>query len=179
MDGTIAEIRMFAGNFAPRNYAYCQGQLLPIAQNTALFSLIGTIYGGDGRTTTALPDLAGRTAVHAGRGPGMSEIRQGEKGGAETDTINSQTMANHTHTVSGHMKANDGNTRGGNPTNSYVPEIGGNLYASDGNLDVPLGDNTVTVTVNSTGGTQSHNNMSPYLVLNYIICLQGTFPSRS
>ena len=95
----VAEIRIFAGNFAPRNWAFCNGQLLPISQNTALFSLIGTTYGGDGRTTTALPNLQGRAPMHAGRGPGLTDRRLGQKGGVETVTLSEAQMPNHTHTL--------------------------------------------------------------------------------
>lgn len=179
MDGYVAEIRMFAGNFAPRNYSYCNGALLPIAQNTALFSLIGTTYGGDGRTTTQLPDLRGRTAVGKGRGPGLANINLGQRGGAETDTITTATMPYHTHTVSGHIKANDGATKSESPIGSFVAETAANRFASGGNPDIALANNTITVTVANNGGGQSHDNMPPYLVLNYIICLQGQYPSRS
>lgn len=98
-DGMIAEIRMFGGNFAPRTWAFCDGQLLPISQNQALFSLIGTIYGGDGRTTFALPDLRGRVAVHPGQGPGLSDYRVGQKGGSETNTLNVTQLPSHNHTI--------------------------------------------------------------------------------
>jgi len=181
MDGTTAEIKMFAGNFAPRNWAFCQGQLLPIAQNTALFSIIGTIYGGDGRTTTALPDLAGRTAVHAGRGPGLREIRQGEKGGAETDTITQATMPSHSHTAVGAINAF---TAGfaqlqTKPVGNHVPEVEVAPLFTSGSPDIGLNDASLEVTVGNTGSTQSHINMSPFLVLNYVICMQGIYPSRS
>ncbi len=95
----IGEIKFFAGNFAPRGWAFCDGQLLAISQNTALFSILGTTYGGDGRTTFGLPDMRGRSPLHAGRGPGLSDIRQGQKGGSETVTGNNATLANHVHSI--------------------------------------------------------------------------------
>jgi len=183
MNGVTGEIKMFAGNFAPRTFAFCAGQLLPIAQNTALFSIIGTIYGGDGRTTCALPDLQGRTAVHAGRGPGLANIDLGERGGSETETITTQTMPNHTHTVTGHTKA--ANAASGNidtsPLGNFIPEFPGvPLFTeSTSETNVALAAGSLEVTIGNAGGGLSHNNMSPFLVLNYIICLTGIYPSRS
>ncbi len=168
----IAEIRIFAGNFAPRGWAFCNGQLLPVAQNTALFSLIGTIYGGDGRTTLALPNLQGRAAMHPGRGPGLTARRLGETGGAETVAITSQTMpAAHSHGVT----ADDAITnRDRSPTNHYLANSGGrgaNLY----------GTTTAATPVKAladTGAGQAHENMQPYLALNFIIALVGLYPAR-
>ena len=165
----IAEVRIFAGNFAPRGWAFCNGQLLPLAQNTALFSLIGTTYGGDGRTTTALPDLRGRTPMHPGRGPGLTSRRLGQKGGTETVTLSENQMPAHTHTLRGSGDENDRNS----PANDRVWGDGEQMFAAANNL-VDMG-----AVGDSKGGSQAHTNMQPYLSLTYIIALVGMYPSRS
>lgn len=167
----IAEIRIFAGNFAPRGWAFCNGQLLPISQNTALFSLIGTTYGGDGRTTTALPNLQGRAPMHPGRGPGLTSRRLGERGGVETVTLSDAQMPQHAHsmTVSGdpaETKAAAGN--------ALARTVNGSIYHSSSNLV-----NLAPEAVQATGGSQAHNNMQPFLAINFIIALIGLYPSRS
>ena len=168
----IAEVRIFAGNFAPRGWAFCNGQLLPIAQNTALFSLIGTTYGGDGRTTTALPDLKGRAPMHPGRGPGLSTRRLGEKGGVEEVTLTEPQIPNHTHT----MQASPNPGESADPQgNAIARTVGGSLYSDQAPPDVSLNQAALP----PTGGGQPHNNMQPFLTLNYIIALVGLFPSRS
>jgi microcystin-dependent protein len=170
----IAEVRIFGGNFAPRGWAFCNGQLLPIAQNTALFSLIGTTYGGDGRTTTALPDLQGRVPMHPGQGPGLSTRRLGEKGGVRTVTLTQAQMPNHTHTMQGAPDPGELQV----PTSSrslarglgvlpYQSQAAGNLVSLD------------TRALPAAGGNQPHTNEQPYLGLNFIIALQGLYPSRS
>lgn len=173
----IAEIRIFAGNFAPRSWAFCNGQLLPISQNTALFSLIGTTYGGDGRTTTALPNLEGRAPMHPGRGPGLTDRRLGQRGGVETVTLSETQIPNHNHAV---LASDDpGGFAGGGP-NSATP-VGSHFantsssgqYYAPGQPDSPMNE------TGETGGSQAHNNMQPYLAINFIIALQGLYPSRS
>ncbi len=170
----IAEIRIFAGNFAPRGWAFCDGQLLPISQNTALFSLIGTTYGGDGRTTTALPNLKGRAPMHPGSGPGLTARRLGERGGAGTVTLTAAQMPQHTHTLRASTDAADeeGTT---NPANAAAgqPEPASRLYGGVANLGA------MAAMTQSVGGGQPHNNLQPYLVMNYIIALVGLYPSRS
>lgn len=171
-EGYIGEIRMFAGNFAPRNWALCDGQLLSIAQHTALFSILGTVYGGDGRTTFALPDLRGRVAIHPGNGPGLSSYRLGQTGGAETNTMTISQMPQHNHPVN--AVAEDGN--------QSVPTR--NLPAGTKVLDKEYSDATANTTMNPAmigeqGGGQPINNIQPYGTVNYIICLQGVFPSRN
>lgn len=167
----LAEIRIFAGNFAPRGWAFCDGQLLPISQNTALFSLIGTTYGGDGRTTTALPNLQGRAPMHPGRGPGLTSRRLGEKGGSETVTLTEAQMPNHSHT----MMANPNPAEQPTPVNNALARsVGGSIYGDANNL-VPFS----AATMPSAGGGQAHNNMQPFLTLNFIIALVGLYPSRS
>ncbi len=164
----VAEIRIFAGNFAPRGWAFCNGQLLPVSQNTALFSLIGTTYGGDGRSTTALPNLQGRAPMHPGRGPGLTSRRLGQRGGVEQVTLSEAQMPNHNHTLIG--EENDGRVL--SPNGGFFA-TGEQMYHSPDNL----GDMASTILPN-TGGSQSHNNLQPYLVMNFIIALVGLYPSR-
>jgi microcystin-dependent protein len=171
----IAEIRIFAGNFAIRNWAFCDGQLLPIAQNTALFSIIGTVYGGDGRTTTALPNLQGRAPMGSRRGPGLSPRSLGQRIGVETVTLTELQMPNHNHNLRG--SNDEAEFDGSNdPSNKVtgVVEGGAETYSASGNLQ-PF----PTETVVSQGGGQAHTNIQPYLTLNYIIALTGVYPSRS
>ena len=170
----IAEIRIFAGNFAPRSWAFCDGQLLPVSQNTALFSLIGTTYGGDGRTTTALPNLQGRAPMQPGQGPGLTSRRLGQTGGVTTVTLSEAQMPQHSHplTASSDSADEDGTT---NVTNARTAETDAS--------DRIYGTGTATAmspsALDNTGGSQAHNNLQPYLVMNYIIALQGLYPSRS
>jgi len=164
----IAEIRIFAGNFAPRGWAFCEGQLLPISQNTALFSLIGTTYGGDGRTTTALPNLKGRAPMHPGRGPGLTVRRLGERAGAESVALAKTQIPSHTHQLVGTEEDVDESS----PVGNYLG-VGNDLYSATG------GSALADASLPDTGSNQAHNNMQPYLTLNFIIALQGTFPSRS
>lgn len=168
----IAEIRIFAGNFAPRGWAFCDGQLLPISQNTALFSLIGTIYGGEGRTTTALPDLQGRAPMHPGRGPGLTVRQLGEEAGYETVTLTEQEMPAHTHVA----RSSTGRAAPSapSPTSSFT-RSSGLLYQTNTTANlVEMAAGVLT----PTGGNQAHQNMQPYLTLNFIIALQGLYPSR-
>lgn len=161
-EGFIGEIKMFAGNFAPRTWAFCEGQLLPIAQNTALFSILGTTYGGDGRTTFGLPDLRGRAPIGPGNGPGLSSYRLGQKGGAETFTLTTANMPMHAHSI---------------PTFAVDPNA---TTFTQGNTAVMTLGNAATGAINSAnmGGNQPVNHVQPYLAIHYIICVQGTFPSR-
>ncbi len=171
----IAEIRIFAGNFAPRSWAFCNGQLLPVSQNTALFSLIGTTYGGDGRTTTALPNLKGRAPMHPGRGPGLTSRRLGQRGGVETVTLSEAQMPQHTHSLRANTVGRGGGSR--SPAgNSFANVAGGFAYVtgSDSNL-VAMSD----LALPNSGGSQPHNNLQPFIAMNYIIALQGLYPSRS
>ncbi len=169
----IAEIRIFAGNFAPRGWAFCNGQLLPIAQNTALFSLIGATYGGDGRTTTALPDLQGRAPMHPGRGPGLTSRRLGEKGGVETITLSEAQMPQHAHSLQGTNAPASSNAPGA--TSALARSGGGTAFKQGATADATLDTGALL----PTGGSQPHNNMAPYLAMNFIIALVGLYPSRS
>lgn len=169
----VAEIRIFAGNFAPRGWAFCNGQLLPISQNTALFSLIGTTYGGDGRSTTALPNLQGRAPMQPGRGPGLTDRRLGERGGTETVTLTEAQMPNHQHgwSVSGRTaNANDPDDQ----SHLAGASLDQNLYHAPDN---PVDMNEQTL--GESGDSQPHNNMQPFLTINFIIALVGLYPSRS
>ncbi len=172
MEGFIGQIMMFGGNFAPRSWAFCDGQLLSIFSNEALFSVLGTTYGGDGQTTFALPDLRGRVAIHAGNGPGLSDRRLGEKGGAERETLNITQLPSHTHGIalSGSTAAADAS----DPTGKYLARTNEDIYSSSGPSTGMSG-----VTIGNTGGNQSFNNIQPSLAVNYIICLYGVYPSRS
>lgn len=171
---------MFGGNFAPRGWALCDGQLLPIASNTALFSLIGTIYGGDGRTTFALPDLRGRAPIHQGQGPGLSPRPIGQRSGTETNTLNSLQLPSHNHGLTGgtvNIPVSGEDANQDEAAGKYLAN--GTFYhaAPDGTYGagpIPLSGNTAPA-----GGSQPVNNMSPYLTINYIIATVGIFPSRN
>ena len=166
----IGEIKMFGGNFAPRGFAVCNGQLLPIAQNTALFSLLGTTYGGNGTTTFALPNLQGRVPLHQGQGPGLSPRTMGESFGSQAVTLTGAQMPMHSHAQRASTSAAS-STAGpsGAPAASTT-----SIYGS-GSPQVAMAAAAVGV----AGGSQPHDNMAPYTVLNFIIALQGIFPSRN
>jgi microcystin-dependent protein len=166
----VAEIRIFAGNFAPRGWAFCNGQLLPIAQNTALFSLIGTTYGGDGRTTTALPNLQDRLPMHPGRGPGLTSRRLGERGGVNDVTLAEAQLPGHRHSV-GAVQIPAPTTA--NPANAHHGAAP--MYKSTSTGVVNLANEAVA----DAGGGQSHENRQPFLAINFIIALVGLYPSRS
>ena len=171
-DSFIGEIRMFAGNFAPYGWAFCQGQLLPIAQNQALFSLLGTTYGGDGRTTFALPDLRGRVPVGFGQGPGLSNRVIGDQFGSELVTLNINQMPSHNHTVNAVTTEGNQNL----PTNS----LPANTKALDKEYSDANANTTMKATmVNPTGGNQPFGVSQPSLGVNFIIALQGIYPSRN
>lgn len=165
----VAEIRIFAGNFAPRGWAFCNGQLLPVSQNTALFSLIGTTYGGDGRSTTALPNLQGRAPMHPGRGPGLTARRLGERGGVGAVTLSEAQMPNHSHQWSASFSDADRP----DPAGNYFGR-GNDAYVAPANLGT-----MAEQMLPSAGGSQAHNNMQPFLTMNFIIALVGLYPSRS
>lgn len=173
MDPFIGQIVMFAGNFAPRNWALCNGQLLSIASNTALFSILGTTYGGDGRTTFALPDLRGRYAMHPGTGPGLTSRQLGQRGGAENSTLTAANLAAHNHPATLHASANAADSS--NPTGNR-PGLA-EAYSQQA-ASVDLASDAVT-TGNNSGSSSSFSNMPPYNNVNFIIALQGVFPSRN
>lgn len=159
-------------NFAPRGWAFCNGQLLPISQNTALFSLLGTTYGGDGKSTFALPDLQGRAPMQWGQGPGLSYRDLGETGGSETVSVLDSEMPSHNHPLKAVNDVGDVNT----PANmSMARSTGGAVYNT---ANTPLTQLSVQ-TLTPSGGSQPHNNMQPYLTLNFCIAMQGVFPPRT
>jgi len=168
----LAEIRIFAGTYAPRGWAFCDGQLLQIAQNTALFSLIGTTYGGDGRTTTALPNLQGRAPMHPGRGPGLTDKRLGQSGGTTTVTLSEAQMPSHTHTPQGTTGANNSENPVGKSWGQHSDD---SAYRETTDFNVNMSQDAIS----SSGGGQAHNNQQPFLALNFIIALIGLYPSRS
>ena len=166
----IGEIRWVAFTFAPRGWAECNGQLLPILPNTTLFSLIGTVYGGDGVTNFALPDMRGRMPMHAGQGPGLTNREQGEPAGAETATLTLAQLPAHSHD----LKATNTEANVNSPTaNLPATKQRVALYASG-----PADTTMSPLTIAQTGGSQPHNNMPPYLVVKCIIATEGIFPSR-
>ncbi len=171
-DPFVAEIRIFPFNFAPKGWAFCNGQLLPLSQNTALFSLVGTYYGGDGKSTFALPNLQGSAPMHPGQGPGLSLHDLGETGGAAAVTLLQSEMPAHTHTMRAQTVDNADVNNVVN-TAAYAPSTGGTLYQST--PDTHLAIEALT----AAGGSVPHNNMQPYLALNFCIALQGVFPPRS
>jgi microcystin-dependent protein len=167
----VGEIRMFAGNFAPQGWAYCDGQLLAISQNDALFSFLGTIYGGDGRTTFGLPDLRGRIPIHQGTGPGLSQRRLGAKSGVERANVSVAQLPAHSHP----WYASADPAEDTSPTaHTAATATGTNLYGSAS----PKTMDTRAITP-STGGAQTHANVMPFLCVHFIISLFGIFPSRS
>ncbi len=171
----LGQICMFGANFAPRSWALCDGQLLPISQNTTLFSLLGTIYGGDGRTTFALPDLRGRLPLHQGTGPGLTPRQIGSKVGSETAAVSEAQLPIHTHQLDGTTElADPGASGGGDPTGRVLADASLFIY----NVNPPDSDFAGTA-VTDTGGTASHTNIMPFLAVNFIIALAGVFPSRN
>lgn len=177
MEPFIGMIVQFGGNFAPRNWALCDGALLSISQNQALFSILGTTYGGDGRTTFKLPDLRGRVAIHPGSGPGLSTYSLGQVGGSEEVTLTVHQMPSHNHTALINATEEDADT---NEANGHIlcNSVGSTMYYNgDPESNVALRSNSVTV--GSTGGGSGHPNIQPFQCINFIIALVGTYPSRN
>jgi microcystin-dependent protein len=169
MDPFVAEIRVFPYTFAPRGWALCNGQLLPISQNTALFSLLGTMYGGDGRSTFALPDLRGRVPMMHGQGPGLSAHYPGEAGGSETVTLQPTEVPGHTHALGAH---------GGDPADVAIPNPNAVLAAANGAYQASANVQLHASALAPAGGDQPHNNLMPYVTFNFCIALQGIYPAR-
>jgi microcystin-dependent protein len=161
----LAEIRLMSFNFAPKGWAMCNGQLLPINQNQALFSLLGTTYGGDGRVNFALPDLRGRTSIHTGNGQTL-----GERGGEQAHTLAVSELPTHVHVLQG--SGNNGNTQ--DAANNVLGVVPGRIYTNPANLTT-----LTAATITNVGGSQAHLNMQPFLALTFCIALQGIFPSQS
>ena len=171
-DQFIAEIRIFPYNFAPTGWATCDGQLLSISQNTALFSLLGTMYGGDGKSNFALPNFQGSVPVHAGQGQGLSDYTQGQSGGEETVTLLDPTMAQHTHSLNASNQSGDDPI----PANHTLARYGTTTYQPP---PVQNPQQLAFQALPIAGSGFPHNNMMPYLTLNFCIALQGVFPPRS
>jgi microcystin-dependent protein len=174
-DPFVAEIRVVGFNFAPTGWAECNGQLMPISQNTALFSLLGTTYGGDGKSTFALPDIQGRGVVHFGQGPGLSNYTQGEEEGTQTVTLVQTQMPSHNHQVQ--AAVDPGEQLSPASDEALARSSPGNAWASSAAQNPVVGMSPLAIAV--AGGDQPHNNMPPVLTLKYVIALQGVFPSRS
>lgn len=171
-DPFVAEIRIFPFNFAPRGWAFCNGQLLPISQNTALFSLLGTTYGGDGQSTFALPDLQDSAPMHPGQGPGLSQHFLGEQAGSQTVTLLESEMPAHTHNML--AVATPGNLATPSPARSYSRSSPGLAYNDDQQVNAQFAFQGLA----PAGGSFPHNNMQPYLTCHFNIALQGVFPPR-
>ncbi|MCP4220812.1 MAG: phage tail protein [bacterium] len=191
----IGAIHMYGFNFAPRGWALCDGQLLPIDQNSALFALLGTIYGGDGRSTVGLPDLRSRVPIHQGRGPGLYQRDIGSRGGSEIETLTVPQMPSHNHsatigpmdfsTVGASLNCNTAEATTDAPAGNTLANGNRKTYVSDAPNDsmnpssIELsGSATGSVSVNDNGGSQPHNNMQPFLTINFCIALVGLFPPR-
>ena len=174
MDPFVAEIRIFPFNFAPTGWATCDGQLLPLSQNTALFSLLGTTYGGDGKTNFSLPNLQGSVPMHPGQGPGLSLHDLGETGGSDTVSLLQSEIPSHNHT----MRANTSDGTLASPSNNVAAGPGFDrdlFWYKDGAPNAAMN----LAASGSTGGGQPHNNLMPYLTLNFCISLQGVYPPRT
>lgn len=174
MDPFVAEIRIFPFNFAPKGWAFCDGQILPLSQNTALFSLLGTTYGGDGKSNFALPNMQGNAPMHPGQGPGLSLHDLGETGGSDTVSLLESEIPSHSHQMT--AQANPGSVKLPGPSVALARSGGAaaNTYGPASAL-VNMADQTIA----PAGGDQPHNNMQPYLTLNFCIALQGVYPPRT
>ncbi|MBL4605762.1 MAG: phage tail protein [Flavobacteriaceae bacterium] len=196
MDPMMASIIIFAGNFAPRGWAYCDGALLPISSYSALFSLLGTTYGGDGRTSFGLPDLRGRVALGPRSGPGLSTYRLGQRGGEQSHVLTISQMPNHNHLTTNTASADQHVSLSATSAVRNVPNVGdvpaaanyadglatktvNNFGPATGLVNGQTLSGNAGLTINNNGGQQGHNNIQPYLAINYIIALQGFFPSRN
>jgi len=174
-DPFVAEIRIFAGNFAPTGWAFCDGQLMPISQNTALFSLLGNTYGGNGMSNFGLPNLQGAAPLQTGQGPGLSYRDIGQTGGQQAVTLIGSQLPVHSHTVECVNTAGNLASPAG-ASWAAAPRGRGNIYAPpNANTPAPMSPQAIS----ATGGNQAHNNMPPFLALNFIIALQGIYPPRS
>lgn len=178
MDAYVGEIRAVGFNFAPVNWAMCQGQIMQIRSNTALFAILGTMYGGNGTTTFALPNLCGRAIINAGQGPGLSTYPQGAAVGSESVTLDLMQTPAHIHTITGTLPVFNGNADSANPSKNFLANTPINQYGEAAGTGT-MAQGIIKGTSGPSGGGQAHNNMMPYLTMNYIICLNGIFPPRS
>jgi microcystin-dependent protein len=172
----LGQLLLVPYNFAPRGWAFCSGQILPIAQNTALFSLLGTTFGGNGQTTFALPDLRGRAPLSSGQGPGLSSYDLGQVGGVESSTLTINQMPAHNHPAQSVLSASSVTKVGSTPTNNVLG--GADIYIT-GAPDSAMANNSIATTIGIAGGSQPFSLLQPYLVLNWCIALEGIFPSRN
>jgi microcystin-dependent protein len=183
MEGYISEIRMFAGNFPPRGWAYCNGSLQSINNYAAVFALLGTAFGGDGQTTFALPDLRGRVPIHTGTGPGLSNYQLGQMSGQESVTLLASNVGGHTHAVTGNAGIAVATGDGQTPVavNNYPAGNGEAIYSSSNSnsLMAPASLSGVTVAVQTPSGSSPISTLQPYIAINFIICMEGIFPSRN
>ncbi|MGZ3861723.1 MAG: phage tail protein [Bacteroidia bacterium] len=180
MEGVMAVVTCFAANFAPKNWAYCNGQTLPIAQNQALFSLLGTTYGGNGVTTFALPNLQSRIPVGTGQGAGLPNYTLGEMEGTENVTLTINNMPSHVHNGNVTLRLQADNTAATDTTPDFeYPSLFSNAYATTPTAGVTMMAPTIQATIAPTGGSQPVEVLSPYLGMNYVICMYGIFPSRN
>lgn len=178
----IGEVKLLGFNFAPKGYSTCQGQILSIAQNTALFSLLGTTYGGNGQTTFGLPDLQGRMPIGQGQGAGLPFYSMGEVGGTVSTTLTSANMPAHVHTLNSarvNIKASTANAGETSPDGTVPATTGTPAYADTAQTGIFTGGAAITGTTDITGGNQPFSILNPYLCMNYSIALQGIFPSRN
>jgi len=173
-DPFVAEIRIFPFNFAPKGWAWCDGQLIPLSQNTALFSLLGTTYGGNGKSNFALPDLQGRVPMHPGQGPGLSLHDLGETGGSETVTLLESEMPAHAHTMQANAAAAD--LQGPDPARVLARASGASAYQSNSSANLVA---MAREALSPAGGDQPHNNLQPYVTFYFCIALQGVYPPRT
>jgi len=172
MDPFVAEIRIFPFNFAPKGWAFCDGQILPLSQNTALFSLLGTTYGGDGKSNFALPDMQGNAPMHPGQGPGLSLHDLGETGGSDTVSLLESEIPSHSHSL---MASNQPGEDPQAVQEAFARSVGANLYQASNTGLATMYDGIIA----PAGGDQPHNNLQPYLTLNFCIALQGVYPPRT
>ena len=185
MEGVIGAVTCFAANFAPKNWTTCDGQILPIATNQALFSILGTTYGGNGTTTFGLPDLRGRTAISAGQGPNLSNYILGQQAGAEGATLTINNIPSHNHNGNITLTLNGDSSEGSvaRTANTYPAVLSGGAYAAapskTGNNNDTMAQPAYTATIGTGGGGSPVSNLSPYLTVYYVICLYGIFPSRN
>ena len=177
MEPFLGEIRLMGGNYAPKGWALCNGQALPVAQNTALFSLLGTMYGGNGQTAFNLPDLRGRVALGFGQAPGLQQYSQGYAGGAEGVTLNSEQLAQHFHPITAGTVKIAATPTGADPAGNY-PATSPKTQYTKGAGNAFLNGGSLSGSTDANGGNQPHNNLQPVMAMNYCIAIQGIFPSR-
>ncbi|WP_220719776.1 phage tail protein [Agarivorans litoreus] len=181
MEGYIGQMIIFAGNFAPRDWQFCHGQLLSIASNQSLFAIIGTIYGGDGRTSFALPDLRGRAPVSAGQGQSLSQYPLGQHGGSESNILNEHQMPSHNHQVTAKAKCLNGSGNVQTPVGAVWANdaSASSISYSNSVANAEMEASAIEISQQNKGSNSAVNNMQPYLAVNYIICVNGIFPSRN